>query len=272
MTIDLTHAAGLPVHLDEATGELRFGDGVTGDPHVQRHTSQLREVLRDPAATGPSPAYRLYRAVRRAGDEPLLASARLRYDLTVTLPGRIGAEYVKTAGHHHPPGPDGVSFPEVYEVVHGTAAFVLQRVEDVTAASGQVAEAWVQVCAAGDAILIPPACGHVTVNIADVPLVVADLVSVRCGNLYASYRALRGAAYHVLTDPAAEEGLRLVRNRAYSDPPRPVIAHGSRREPFLRRTSPLYAHVRERPGDFAFLDHPSSGAAELLALWRQPAP
>lgn len=40
----------------------------------------------------------------------------------------------------------------------------------------------------------------------------------------------------------------------------------------LRRTSPLYAHVRERPGDFAFLDHPSSGAAELLALWRQPAP
>jgi len=52
-----------------------------------------------------------------------------------------------------------VSFPEVYEVVHGRGAFVLQHVDDVAAENPRVDDIWVQICDAGDRILIPPDCG-----------------------------------------------------------------------------------------------------------------
>jgi glucose-6-phosphate isomerase len=268
-TVDLTPRAGLDVRLDERSGELMFGDGVTSDPPGARMRADLATVLREPAAAEAEPgiAYHLYRAVRRADDEPLLAASGLRYDLTVTLPGALGPEHAKTAGHYHPQDGDGVSFPEVYEVVQGRSAFVLQRVDDVTSDRPSVEETWVQVCEAGERIVIPPDCGHVTVNVGAGPLVVANLISLRCGHLYGSFAALRGAAWYLLVDPDATDGFALERNPRYAAAPYPHVAHGSRWEPFLADPRPSYAHVRERPEDYRFLDRPASCAANLLALW-----
>jgi len=265
---DLTPFAGLSVWLDERTGELHFGAGVTSDAAGARLRGDLSGVLRRRHAEGPEVAYRLYRAVRRVEDEPLLAAAGLRYDLTVTLPGRYGDEYVKTVGHYHPRGDGGTSFPEVYEVVHGRAAFVLQHVDDVTAERPRVAEVWVQLCEAGERILIPPDCGHVTVNVGTTPLVVADLVSLRCGHLYGSFKALRGATTYVLADDASPGGLRLEANGAYVEAPAPRLARGSRWEPFLTSSEPVYTQFLAAPNDFAFLHRPATVADELLALWR----
>lgn len=269
--VDLTPAAGLAVQLDRRTGALDFGEGVSSDTPGARLLDDLRDVLRDPAAPGPELVYHLYRGVKRSGDAPILAEAGLRYDLTVTLPGTLGCEYAKTSGHYHPPAPDGVSFPEVYEVLHGKAAFVLQRVDDVTTDNPRILDVWVQICEAPQRILIPPDCGHVTVNIGTDPLVVADLVSLRCGHIYGTFRALRGAAYHLVADPDAEHGIRFEANPAYLPPPRAVLAHGSRWEPFLPDGRPVYAHFQERPDDFAFLDRPAGCAGPLLALWQQAA-
>jgi glucose-6-phosphate isomerase, archaeal len=265
---DLTPFAGLSVWLDESTGELRFGPGVTSDPPGVRLRGDLRGVLRRRDAQGPELAYHLYRAVRRIEDEPMLARAGLRYDLTVTLPGRYGDEYVKTAGHYHPPADSGDSFPEIYEVVHGRAAFVLQHVDDVTAERPRVAGVWVQLCEPGERILIPPDCGHVTVNVGTTPLVVADLVSLQCGHLYGSFKALRGAATYVLADEASPDGLRLEANGAYAEAPAPRLGNGSRYEPFLMGAEPLYTRFLVTPDDFAFLHHPAAVVDELLALWR----
>ncbi len=266
---DLTPFAGLGVWLDARTGELYFGPGVTSDPAGARLLGELRDVLRDPDADGPDLAYRLYRGVRRVEDEPLLAAAGLRHDLTVTLPGTLGAEYVKTAGHYHPQDGDGVSFPELYEVVHGRAAFVLQHVDDVTAEAPRVRQIWVQLCDAGDRILIPPDCGHVTVNIGTVPLVVADLISLRSGHLYGSFKTQRGAATHVLADAAADDRLRLEQNPSYGRTPTPVLARGSRTNPTHAERGSAYAHAVDRPSDYAFLDRPTACASLLLSLWQR---
>ena len=90
-------------------------------------------------------------------------------DLTVTLPGTIGGELIKTAGHIHSsarrswiPGDlrsrawaGGVPAP-----VHRSAARHCRA------------------CIAGERILIPPGASHLTVNIGAEPLVVADLVAI----------------------------------------------------------------------------------------------
>ena len=270
--VNLSATAGLPAGLDLTTGTLAFEEDTGSDPPGVRTLSELRPVLRDPAATGPELVYRLYRNVRRFEDEALLAAAGLRHDLTVTLPGRLGTECAKTFGHYHPPGGEGISFPELYQVVHGRAAFLLQRVDDVHAAAPRVLDVWVQVCEAGERILIPPDCGHVSVNLGDTPLVVADLVSVRSGHLYGSFQEFQGAAYYLLAEPGAEHGLRLEPNLAYGALPDPRVARGSRSAPVLADGGSAYARMHADPGQFAFLDAltPRSSRS-LVELWTSAA-
>jgi glucose-6-phosphate isomerase, archaeal len=85
-----------------------------------------------------------------------LRESSLRYDVTVTLPGALGEEFVKTAGHYHTRSPAGPTYPEVYEVLNGRAAFVLQRVDDPEGSEPEVQEVWVAVCVPGEKIVNPP--------------------------------------------------------------------------------------------------------------------
>jgi glucose-6-phosphate isomerase len=68
----------------------------------------------------------------------------------------LGGEYVKTKGHHHPENPAGTGYPELYEVLDGTAHFQLQTkaLDDVVLIEVHK----------GDIIAIPPGYGHVTIN------------------------------------------------------------------------------------------------------------
>ena len=120
----------MPIALDPESGELEFGDEVVVDGYGERRLAELRDVLADPEAlddVADRPAYLLYRGVHCPADTRLLADHGLRYDLTVILPGEVSGELVKTAGHIHNAAPDGVGYPEIYDVVHGHAAFILQE-------------------------------------------------------------------------------------------------------------------------------------------------
>ena len=249
--------SGLAVALEAATGVLSFGEGVGAVHDETRQQVDIESVLRDGGPGEPSVAYRLYRGVRRLADDQLFSAAALRYDLTVTLPGSVGREHAKTAGHYHPKDETGLSFAEIYEVVHGRAAFVLQRVTDVEADEPEVLNVWVQVCDAGDRILIPPDCGHVTVNLGAKPLVVADLVSLRCGHMYGTYRACRGAAYYVLQDRSAPEMFRLEANARYGHVPPPEVSFGSRSPSTLPGHIPLYTLFSKIPPRLTFYTAPA---------------
>src|ERR1700676_3103979 len=105
---DLSTLSGFPLGLDLSSGELALGDGVTSDPPWIRRVEDIRPLLADPAVTeGPKLISHLYRAVRRESDTAALERARLRYDLTVTMPGTLGVEFTKTTGHYHIRTPKG---------------------------------------------------------------------------------------------------------------------------------------------------------------------
>ena len=145
---------------------------------------------------------------------------------------------------------------------------MLQRVDDVNAREPRVLDVWVQLCEAGERILIPPDCGHVTINIGEAPLVVADLISLRSGHLYGSPRHCHGAAYYVLAEPDAEDGLVLEPNRAYGPLPSAHVAHGSRATPPLIDDRPAYAQLLADPSQFASLDTLTAKSRDLVDLWR----
>lgn len=63
----------------------------------------------------------LYRELARNEEElKLMREFRLRYNITVIPPAKLGKEYVKTAGHYHLKAPKAdVFYTEIYQVLEG---------------------------------------------------------------------------------------------------------------------------------------------------------
>lgn len=251
---DLRERSGLPLWLDEERGLLTFGREIAPVEPGVRRLGEMRGLLaEDDPGPDNRPCYLMYRDVRAAADEALLHEHGLRYDITVTLPGRIGSELMKTAGHYHCfiPG-STTSYPEVYEVLAGQALFLLQRVCDPRASLAEVVVEEVLLISAGpgERLIIPSHCGHVTINAGSTPLVVSDLIARACDNLYGAFVEARGAAYYIHSTeslPAAQP------NPAYHNPPAlrqfatPAAAGLALEGP------PLYQAFRDQPERFTFL-------------------
>jgi glucose-6-phosphate isomerase len=198
----------------------------------------------------------MYRDLRMTGDETLLAGHGLHYDVTVTLPGRLGDELMKTAGHYHNYVPGTVyTYTEVYEVLSGQAIFLLQRVRDpqTTLNETVVEEVLLIGARAGEVMLIPSHMGHVTINAGAEPLVVAALVSSSAGHQYGPFRQARGAAYYVLA-PGMPPHTRA--NPAYGPLPQPRW-YPSPTEAGLGLRGAVYQGFRRDPDRFAFLTDPT---------------
>jgi glucose-6-phosphate isomerase len=214
-----------------------------------RTIGEIRGVLMDPACECREPLYYMYRDLSRLpGDRAWLRSEGLRYDVTVIPARTLCGEYVKTKGHHHPPGPGGIPYPEIYEVLEGRAHFLLQTraADDVRLVEARQ----------GDRALIPPGYGHVTINPGREALVMANLVSTRFESDYSAYEEHRGAAYFEL------EGGTLRRNPRYPVATAPVRVMAARDQPGPRLLpeGPLYDLVGteslgflNRPGDYPAL-------------------
>ncbi len=175
-------------------GERRF------HPEI-RMLKDMREVLYDRefaiSADDELPLYYMYRDVsRNENDEKKIKSTKLRYDITVIPPVKLGKEFVKTLGHYHPPLPcSDVTYAEVYEVLDGSAHYLLQKevngiIEDVVVIEAE----------RGEKVIIPPNYGHVTINPSDRELKMANLVFREFSSIYEPIRRKKGAAYFELVD------------------------------------------------------------------------
>jgi len=258
MLIDLCQQLGLSVMLDEATGRLYFDDpAFVGEPGVCR-LEDMRDVLLDPNARAPDELYWLYRDTMFPADRETFSEAGLRYGLVVLRPGLVGREYIKTKGHYHtwPADPEW-SYPEVYEVVHGCAWFVLQRVRDrQAAAAGHIEWLGCVEANAGELLLVPGNCGHVTVNVGDVPLVFSYLVADASANDYGPFLTARGAACYIVEQHSRPTILPNVRYPASPAPQFAQLAQMPSLQP--RLSKPLYRSVLRSPDRFRFLTQPSA--------------
>jgi oxalate decarboxylase/phosphoglucose isomerase-like protein (cupin superfamily) len=132
------------------------------------------------------PVYLMYRGVSSLDSQfrKLEKDYGVRYDLTLIRSGQMGPEYIRTVGHHHPK-----NYSEVYEVIGGKAAFVLQR-KDLKKMAVVIAEK-------GEAVVIPPRYGHQTANIGRSPLVIGNLVYKGFKSDYSVYKKKHGGAFYL---------------------------------------------------------------------------
>jgi glucose-6-phosphate isomerase, archaeal len=259
--IDLSQKSGLPLFLDDSM-RLVFGAGIAPVAPEARTIGQARNVLWNMTASGPEELYFMYRDVHRTEDKEIFDRHKVKYDITVLVPGDIGGEYIKTVGHYHPDVPGTTTaYPEVYEVIHGKAHFLLQKSDE----SGLVAKDVVIIEAvAGQKALIPPGYGHITINPGPLPLVITNLVEQNFHSVYGAMATAHGGAFYEVLE---EDNMPVwVENEHYRDVAEPRLVEPKEFKDFgIIDGTPLYTAFLMAPERSDYLVHPHLYESQMKA-------
>lgn len=268
MLQSIERQSGLPLALDPTNATIRWPESIIVGATSVRTAAEMREYIQNAEARPTRDAvYTVYRNVARGEDAALVRAAGLRYDLTVIPPGAFAAErreFFRTAGHYHPvkAGTD-IAYPEVYEVISGRAYWLLQRptVGDPSA----IEEIYAVEAGPGEKAVMLPGFGHISVNVHDEPLVMANWISDEFAYDYEPYRRFHGGGYWLLAGD--DEAIEFERNGNYHRVPDLKTLHPAEIPAFgLIRSRPLY-HLARDLGTLDFLTNPERHR-EALALDR----
>ena len=186
----------------------------------------------------------MYRDLSREVDKEIYQKNDVRFDVTVIPPKTLGQEHIKTAGHFHPVIKDGISYPEVYELMHGFGIYLLQK----DTIENNTIEIIIIEAQAGDQIMIPPGFGHITINPSNSEsLVMNNLVSSKFSSIYGTIKEKRGAAYLLLKDG------NWIKNEQYNEE-----ISISEKKPQKIVNKPFYHSFIENPERWKFLNEPWS--------------
>ena len=257
--IDLQKVSGLPITLTDDF-HLQFGGPLKQTVPSIRTFEEMVPVLMDNQAK-PTPArtemYYMYRDVHLPEHESAIRSHNLRYDLTVVPAVMIGKEFNKTVGHYHPlvPGKD-LAYPELYEVLEGTALFLFQKVD---ATGKEIQDIQAIKAKVGDKVIYPPGYGHIIVNIGSGTLVTANWSADNFQSLYQPIKDMAGMGYYVVSDPNGN--FKFVQNDKYEYMPA-IKSSGTADSGWgLSKEEPMYTMGVDNPENLKFLNNP-----EILTL------
>ncbi|MEK6843487.1 MAG: glucose-6-phosphate isomerase family protein, partial [Candidatus Micrarchaeota archaeon] len=142
-----------------------FVEGEKHRPDV-RQLRQMLDVVFDQNAARQmgqyTPMYYMFRDAKRKEDSAILEANKLRYDITVLPPMKIGREFNKTYGHYHEMATSKLSFPELYEVLHGEAFYLLQQ--KFSMVSNEVSMVYLVHAKAGDKLIVHKNFWHISIN------------------------------------------------------------------------------------------------------------
>ncbi|XJB14613.1 glucose-6-phosphate isomerase family protein [Escherichia coli] len=261
------HHSGLPLYLDD-DGVMVLKPPLNYLGFDRKSAGQMAVVLPEfTEAQRDEPAYDVYRGLSFAEDQERLAADQYQYDITIIMSGTIGRERKKTSGHYH--GYNDTrrnTHPELYEVIKGTAAYILQKSPDFAVAPKDllVDDLIVAVVKEGESIIVPPNYGYCSINIGDGPLVFSNLAYKPCAVHYDTVQFYHGMACYIVE----ENGQLCVRkNHYYPHIPRIKFAT-VKGNPHLGITfdTPLYQRYRAAPERFHFLGHVDNYVREIMGM------
>jgi glucose-6-phosphate isomerase len=266
--IDLQKVSGLPVELDENTFTLKFKAPLENMVPSVRVFAEMQPVLMDKDAR-PNPdreeLYYMYRDVHMPEHEKSIRDNKVRYDITVIPPAMVGKEFVKTVGHFHSrvPGED-YDYPEIYEVLHGQALFLIQKMDQED--PNKLRTVMAIKASKGEKVVYPPNYGHIIVNIGHEVLVTANWVSSEYTADYKSVADKHGMAYYVIKG-TSDRQFEIVANKNYEAIPEMRFAQGHMNTSFGFMTDePMYETGIRHPGRLEFLNNPHKFAVELSSI------
>lgn len=245
--------SGLPIELDKDSGILHLDSSVISDaPQVRSIQESLPYYDHKGVITDNFPLYYMHRNVRFIQDALSLKKSLFRYDITVVLPGHVEQEPFKTIGHVHPIShfsKGSYTYTEVYSVIYGTAHYILQKFSNDFTKILEVVDLEVK---AGEHVLIPSFYGHVTVNVTNEPLVMANILYRDFLSNYEPYKENRGASIYLKRIETGE--IILKKNEHYQGLPDPIKARSTDFvPPQLLQNQPMYSQWIKNLDGFLYL-------------------
>ncbi|HYC79566.1 MAG TPA: glucose-6-phosphate isomerase family protein [Candidatus Binatia bacterium] len=262
--IDLSVTSGLPIKIGP-DNRLKFNQPLPDVEPQARTFEEMKSVLKDPDAKPPfDELYYMYRHVNFKEHQKVIEQAEVSYDITVIPAGKIGDEYNKTVGHYHSvKSGTQFAYPEVYEVLHGKALFLLQKMdptfEDLITVIAMEASA-------GEKVVYPPNYGHIIVNIGDEVLVTSNWVGEKFERMYKPVNDRHGMSYYVIDD--GKGGYKMVPNKHYGKHPAVRIIDNKfmHRFEIMGSHKPMYLTGVNNPKSLEFLNFPEKYAVELSSI------
>jgi len=203
--------------------------------------------------------YWMYRYFEAENDSQKFIASNLEYDITVIRSGKIGDEFIKTAGHYHSYVPDtDLTYPEVYEVIDGQIEYLIQTRPD---ADGNV-DAVIITAELGDKVIIPPNYGHISINVGPNIAVESNLQlrDLPANADYETFRIFSGGDLF-------REGKGWENNPQYKI--RSLKKVRPKEKPIwgLEKNKPLYPSFIESPEKFYFLTRPQD--FDFVDIWEK---
>lgn len=261
--ISLKKTAELPIEVQDDFS-LKFHKPLPQIEPVARTFREMRSVLMDPDSSSTrDEMYYMYRNVHLPEDAEKIKQLNLSYDITVLPPAMIGKEFNKTVGHYHAYKPGThFAFPEIYQVLHGKALFLLQKMDPEFK---EVISVIAMEAKEGEKVIYPPNYGHIIVNIGPEVLVTANWVGDHFERMYDPISKMRGMDYYVVADESL--GHRFVPNKSYKSHPQVRILSRKFMHNFsIMQEGSMYSLGIADPKSLEFLNHPEKYAIELSSI------
>ena len=263
MVIDLEKISGLPIQLKDTICDGQKVWKLTSDivPKPGKRTlDDIRPMLLDYSISEPEILYYMYRDVKCPDNVNVIERWGLRYDISIFFPYKLGKEYMKTSGHYHPYVYDNrlIGFPEVYEVIHGEALFLLQKPNNVWGDKGevQIEDAITLIVKQGQKAIMPPNYGHIAINRSTTePLVTSNWVAAAFSSTYWSVERHKGGAYYFLENEEPKPNDYYITGNHWLPPLRWFQAQDLPQFG-LTQDKPMYKSFLDNPHQFMFLRYP----------------
>jgi glucose-6-phosphate isomerase len=198
-------------------------------------------VLMDKKAKCRDEFYYMYRDCAAEKSRKIFHKYGLRYDITAIPAFKCGREFNKTFGHFHSNAKGAkITYPEIYEVLQGTAIYLLQNDWEFIAVRAKK----------GDKVLVPPGYGHVTINPSKKEmLVMANIMARASKSDYGNYKKKRGAMYYFTAKG-------YVRNKKYGKVPKIKFKKTKNNARFGLTKNTIYREFLLHPKRFEWLVKP----------------
>ncbi len=261
--INLEKVSGLPILVDKDYN-LKFETPLKPVKPTVRTLEEMKEVLMDPKAKSTrEDLYYMYRNVHFPDHDNVIERIGLTYDITVIPPATVGKEFNKTVGHYHA-NPEGsmMAYPEIYEVLHGKAVFLLQKMDPTFKNLIRVLRLE---ATEGQKVIYPPNYGHIIINATDDVLITANWVANDFKRMYQEVKDYRGMAYYGIKNKAGE--LEFVPNLKYNQLPAVETLTRKFMTGFeIMKDGPMYWLGANNPKTLEFLTDPQKYAVELSSV------
>jgi len=263
--LDLENSSGLPLELNDSL-ELRYAGSVTSRSQTARTIDDLKPFVYESASALTQLIYKVFSDVGFTENASYIRAAGLRYDITAINAGTIQFndgtnEFFRTAGHYHKPSPEGVRYPEIYEVLAGRGRWLIQRRKTDPA---EIDEIYLVEAGLGEKICIPPSFGHITINAETGPLVIANIIADKVENDYEPFKMLKGAAFRLLALDAPDM-IEIESNRNYHMVP-PLRKLKPKKDWYQGYFHPLYSVLALNPERFKFLTEPETYNPDFFSI------